>query len=41
MHNCYKGWFWDSETKTFKRWKEYVEHSDRSTRNRKDNLSPK
>ena len=24
MHNCYKGWFWDSETRTFKRWKDLI-----------------
>ena len=24
MDNCYLGWFWDSETKTFKRWDELM-----------------
>jgi hypothetical protein len=40
MENCYKGLFWNIETKTFQRWKEYVEYSSGSTRNREDNLPP-
>ena len=28
MDNCYLGWFWDSETRTFKRWKDLIGEND-------------
>jgi len=34
LDNCYKGLFWDLETKTFLRWKEFKSKKDKIEQNR-------